>query len=149
MPVFFHLLLSFYSVNGWHSAGGQCSTSCECSLQCKTIFHSFWFPLFIYSQLHRPLLCILSLVWLILLYISSFSPFYGQLSSSVLNIPSGLFSKAPIPVMALPRPGKFISRPSVHWLIKNWTTTWCQWAAMTGSPCIIAHLKQSVLNSEK
>jgi len=59
---FLHSIL----LTGWHSAGGQCSSSCESSLQCKTISHSFQFPSLIYSQLHRHLLCILSLVWLIL-----------------------------------------------------------------------------------
>jgi len=82
-------------------------------------------------------------------YIHNFLLLHGQLSLFLLNIQFGSPSKAPIPVMASPKPGNFISRPRVHWSIKNWMTTWYQRAAMTGSPHNIIHLKQSVMNAKK
>jgi len=113
------------SVNRVHFAGEQCSESCKHSIQSKTIWHSFhflhsripnyigaFFPFFYWSDQFYPFS-----------YIHSFLPLYEQPSLSVLNIPSGLPSKAPILMIALARPGISISRPSMHWLIKNWTTT--------------------------
>jgi len=103
-----------------------------------------------YFQLHRPLLCVLLLVWLIQTFLISMAAYNNmQLFLYVLNIPSGMSSKALILLVASSWPGKVISRPGVYWLIKNWTTTWGQKAAVTGSPRNIGQLAKSLLNTKK
>jgi len=112
VPVFFHLFSSPYSVNRPAFVDGKDSGCCGCSIQCKLITHFFQFLhlLCCVLQFGRCLPCQLLLVWSYSSsYIFSLLTIYAQPFLSVLNIPSGLHSKAPIPVMPSSRRGTYIS----------------------------------------